>query len=87
MIRQATSILLEIGCFFQIQDDYLTCFGDSEVSGKDDTDIQEGKCTWFVVKALECVTPEQRKILEVSIVVKCVSSDAIILILSLFLFF
>lgn len=65
MFKQARSILIEIGRFFQIQDDYLSCFGNSNVCGKDDTDIQEGKCTWFVVVALQRVTPEQRKILEV----------------------
>ncbi|XP_011860504.1 PREDICTED: farnesyl pyrophosphate synthase-like [Vollenhovia emeryi] len=64
MFKQATSILLEIGRFFQIQDDYVSCFGDSATRGKDDTDIPEGKCTWFVVKALQLATPEQRKILE-----------------------
>ncbi|XP_039311879.1 farnesyl pyrophosphate synthase isoform X2 [Solenopsis invicta] len=61
---QAESISLEIGRLFQIQDDFLDCFGDSEVSGKDSTDIQDGKCTWFVVEALQRATPEQRKILE-----------------------
>ncbi|XP_071562511.1 farnesyl pyrophosphate synthase-like [Temnothorax nylanderi] len=64
MFKQATPILLEIGRFFQIQDDHLSCFGNPEVRGKDDTDIQEGKCTWFIVVALQRATPEQRKILE-----------------------
>ncbi|TGZ45980.1 Uncharacterized protein DBV15_12537, partial [Temnothorax longispinosus] len=67
MLKQATPVLLEIGRFFQIQDDYLSCFGNPEVCGKDDTDIQEGKCTWFIVVALQRATPEQRKILEASI--------------------
>ena len=68
MFREATTILTEIGCLFQIQDDYLDCYGDFEVCGKDNTDIQEGKCTWLIVEALQRVTPQQRKILEVSIV-------------------
>ncbi|XP_043479264.1 farnesyl pyrophosphate synthase-like isoform X2 [Leptopilina heterotoma] len=62
--KQATNILLEIGIFFQIQDDYLDSFGDSSVTGKIGTDVEEGKCTWLVVVALERVTPAQRKILE-----------------------
>ncbi|XP_071562441.1 farnesyl pyrophosphate synthase-like isoform X2 [Temnothorax nylanderi] len=64
MFKQATPVLLEIGRFYQIQDDYLSCFGNPEICGKDDTDIQEGKCTWFIVVALQRATPEQRKILE-----------------------
>ncbi|XP_012233768.1 farnesyl pyrophosphate synthase isoform X2 [Linepithema humile] len=64
MFRQTRTILLEMGHFFQVQDDYLGCYGNSEVIGKDSTDIEEGKCTWLVVVALQRVTPEQRKILD-----------------------
>ncbi|XP_011705134.1 PREDICTED: farnesyl pyrophosphate synthase-like, partial [Wasmannia auropunctata] len=64
MFRQAKIILLEMGNLFQIQDDYLGCFGDPDVYHKDDTDIQEGTCTWLAVVALQRATPEQRKILE-----------------------
>ncbi|XP_071562488.1 farnesyl pyrophosphate synthase-like [Temnothorax nylanderi] len=64
IFRQAKTILLEMGHLYQVQDDYLACFGDAEVCGKDNTDIEEGKCTWLVVVALQRATPEQRKILE-----------------------
>jgi len=64
MYRQAKTILLEMGHLFQVQDDYLACFGSAEVCGKDNTDIEEGKCTWLVVVALQRATPVQRKILE-----------------------
>ncbi|CAH2327566.1 farnesyl pyrophosphate synthase [Pelobates cultripes] len=60
----AKTILLEMGEFFQIQDDYLDCFGDPSVTGKIGTDIQDNKCGWLVVNALQRVTPDQRKILE-----------------------
>ncbi|XP_011161607.3 farnesyl pyrophosphate synthase [Solenopsis invicta] len=62
MLKQTESILLEMGQFYQIQDDCLICFFD--VLGKDFNDIAKGKFTWLIVKALERVTPEQRKILE-----------------------
>ncbi|KYM94887.1 PREDICTED: farnesyl pyrophosphate synthase-like [Cyphomyrmex costatus] len=64
MFKEAKTILLEIGCLFQVQDDYLGSYGDFEICGKNNNDVQEGKCTWFIVVALQRVTPEQRKILE-----------------------
>ncbi|XP_024938655.1 farnesyl pyrophosphate synthase isoform X2 [Cephus cinctus] len=64
MHRQAKTILLEMGHFYQVQDDYLDCYGDSEVIGKIGSDIQDGKCSWLAVVALQRATPAQRKILE-----------------------
>jgi len=46
-------ILMRIGVLFQSQDDYLDLLDDADITGKVGTDIQEGKCTWFVVEALE----------------------------------
>ncbi|XP_017767807.1 PREDICTED: farnesyl pyrophosphate synthase isoform X2 [Nicrophorus vespilloides] len=63
--RQAKTILLEMGHFFQVQDDFLDCYGDQNVIGKTNAnDIYEGKCSWLVVVALQRATPEQRKILD-----------------------
>jgi len=60
----AKKICCQMGEYFQIQDDYLDCFGDPEVIGKVGTDIQDNKCSWLVVQALDRVTPEQRAVLE-----------------------
>lgn len=56
-------ILYEIGFFFQVQDDYLDCFGDPAVTGKIGTDIQDKKCSWFAVQCLSMATPEQREVM------------------------
>lgn len=62
--RQAKTILLEMGHFFQVQDDFLDCFGDPEHTGKLGSDIEDGKCSWLAVVALQRSTKEQREIME-----------------------
>ena len=58
---KAKNILLEIGHYFQATDDFLDCFGDPEIIGKIGTDIQDGKCSWLIVKALEEASAEEKK--------------------------
>ncbi|KAJ8550509.1 hypothetical protein ON010_g10562 [Phytophthora cinnamomi] len=60
----AKKICVQIGEYFQIQDDFLDCYGDEKVIGKVGTDIQDNKCSWLVVQALDRATPEQRETLK-----------------------
>jgi len=59
----AMKILLKMGEYFQIQDDYLDCYGAPEVIGKIGRDIEENKCGWLIVQALKRCNDEQRTIL------------------------
>lgn len=60
----AREILVIMGEYFQIQDDYLDCYGTPEMIGKIGTDIQDNKCSWLVVQALDRADAKQRKVLE-----------------------
>ncbi len=43
MWEEFENIALKIGKLFQIQDDYFDCFADKGITGKEGSDIQEGK--------------------------------------------
>ncbi|KAI9664178.1 MAG: Farnesyl pyrophosphate synthetase [Alyxoria varia] len=63
-LKQAEDILIPMGEYFQVQDDYLDCFADPATLGKIGTDIADNKCSWLICQALERVTPEQRGVLD-----------------------
>lgn len=63
-LRQAQEILIPMGEYFQVQDDYLDNYADPETLGKIGTDIQDNKCSWLVNQALRRASKEQRSVLE-----------------------
>ena len=63
-LKQAHNILIPMGEYFQIQDDYLDAFGDPKHIGKIGTDIKDNKCGWLINQALLIATPEQRQLLD-----------------------
>ncbi|KAK6463994.1 isoprenoid synthase domain-containing protein [Scheffersomyces coipomensis] len=63
-LKQVRDVLIPLGEYFQIQDDYLDCFGTPEQIGKIGTDIKDNKCSWVVNQALLKVNKEQRQLLD-----------------------
>lgn len=63
-LQQSKDILIAMGEYFQVQDDYLDAYADPKVLGKIGTDIQDNKCSWLVNQALQRASPEQRTVLE-----------------------
>uniref|UniRef100_A0ACD5U072 Uncharacterized protein n=1 Tax=Avena sativa TaxID=4498 RepID=A0ACD5U072_AVESA len=57
------NILVEMGTYFQVQDDYLDCYGEPEFIGKIGTDIEDYKCSWLVVQALDRADESQKSVL------------------------
>ncbi|XP_065353138.1 farnesyl pyrophosphate synthase-like [Cloeon dipterum] len=62
--RQAKMILMEMGQIYQVQTDYLDCFGDPAALGNESSDIETGRCTWLAVVALQRATPAQKQIMQ-----------------------
>ncbi|KAJ7229178.1 isoprenoid synthase domain-containing protein [Mycena pura] len=62
--KAALSILLPLGEYFQIQDDFLDFSASPEELGKVGTDIVDNKCSWCINTALAVVTAKQRAVLD-----------------------
>lgn len=65
VFKQALAILLPLGEYFQVQDDYLDCYGDPKMIGKIGTDIMDNKCSWLINQALSIATKDQLEVLDV----------------------
>jgi farnesyl diphosphate synthase len=55
---ELVSSLIELGQFFQVQDDFLDVYGDPEITGKIGSDISEGKCSWMAIRLMELMSSE-----------------------------
>ena len=64
VLKACEDICVAMGVKFQIQDDFLDCYGDPAHIGKVGTDIFDHKCTWLLVTALSLMNADQRKTLE-----------------------
>ncbi|KAF8318462.1 farnesyl pyrophosphate synthase [Clavulina sp. PMI_390] len=62
--KLAKDILIPLGEYFQVQDDFLDYFAPPEVLGKIGTDIVDNKNSWCINIALQRASPEQRKVLD-----------------------
>ncbi|KAM0796946.1 farnesyl pyrophosphate synthetase [Usnea florida] len=63
-LKSCEDILIPLGEYFQVQDDYLDAYGSPEAIGKIGTDIQDNKCSWVINQALKRASPEQRTVLD-----------------------
>ncbi|MCO5577090.1 hypothetical protein L7F22_030912 [Adiantum nelumboides] len=61
--KPTKDILVLMGTYFQVQDDYLDCYGDPHFIGKIGTDIEDSKCSWLIVQALKRANEDQRQCL------------------------
>ncbi|KAI2826255.1 hypothetical protein CBS12448_3699 [Aspergillus niger] len=62
-VQQIQDILIPLGSFYQSQNDYLDIFGNHRLTGKIGTDMQENKCSWVIIRALQMCSTEQRHVL------------------------
>nr|QAX24806.1 farnesyl diphosphate synthase 1 [Matsumurasca onukii] len=60
MHRQARTIQLEMGNFYQAQSDFFNCYGGGQWNMKPGHDIADGRCTWLIVVALQRASPAQK---------------------------
>ncbi|KAE8151525.1 terpenoid synthase [Aspergillus avenaceus] len=74
-VMQSERLVVALGNYLQVQDDFLDVFGDPAVLGKVGTDIQENKLTWMITEALELCTVQQRQELETHYGVRDVESE------------
>lgn len=53
-----------MGIYYQIENDFLDCFDETDLLKKPGSDIEEGKCSWPIVMAMNHGSDEQIAILK-----------------------
>ncbi|KAI7758382.1 hypothetical protein M8C21_001933, partial [Ambrosia artemisiifolia] len=60
---QMNDVLVEMGIYGQMQNDYHDTFGDPNEVCKVGSDIENSTCSWLIAKALQLANKEQKKLL------------------------
>lgn len=63
VLKVALEIGENIGYLYQVQNDYMDCYGSADKTGKPGTDIAEGKCSWIVAEAKTRANRKQLQVL------------------------
>lgn len=63
-LEETKKICVDMGVYFQAQDDYLDCYGDPATIGKVGTDIESAKCSWLMATALQRMSPQQKLLIK-----------------------
>ncbi|XP_055693008.1 uncharacterized protein LOC129795597 isoform X2 [Lutzomyia longipalpis] len=61
--KETRYILTQLGYYYLIENDYMDCFADLHLKGKNGRDIETGRCRWPIVVFMEKATPEQKKLM------------------------
>ncbi|EDS25702.1 farnesyl pyrophosphate synthetase [Culex quinquefasciatus] len=61
-VDKMQTITSKMQVLYQMMNDYQDLFGDAGRVGKEESDIQERKCSWFAVKCLEKASSEQKEL-------------------------
>ncbi|ODM87726.1 Farnesyl pyrophosphate synthase [Orchesella cincta] len=63
LFQEVRNVAVLMGHFLQVRDDFLDCFGDVELTGKIGTDIQNCKCSWLYLVAMQSCSSGQKSLL------------------------
>ncbi|EFA80911.1 farnesyl diphosphate synthase [Heterostelium album PN500] len=62
--QSTKDLIVSMGTYFQIRDDYEDCYLDPKYNGKIGRDVEDNKCSWLIVQAVKRANQEQLEILK-----------------------